>query len=86
LEDHAKQTEAAGGGGRARAPYCRATIEKKWEEGGEERENGGRGRRRGVGERRGGWRKQASRDVGHLVLEDDLDTAAATSFDFALFS
>jgi hypothetical protein len=47
----------------------------------------GRGRRRGVGgRRRGGWRKQASSDVGHLVLEDDLDTTAATSFDFALFS
>jgi hypothetical protein len=34
----------------------------------------------------GGWRKQASSNVGHLMLEDDLDTAAATSFDFALFS
>jgi hypothetical protein len=34
---------------------------------------------------KGGWRKQASNDVGHLVLEDDLDRTAATSFDFALF-
>jgi hypothetical protein len=43
-------------------------------------------KKKGGWRKEGGWRKQASSNVGHLVLEDDLDTAAATSFDFALFS